>query len=58
MKNSDEMKIIKQKIAKATTKEELHAISYEVFLKSGSNTRLDNMVDTLCVKREIELGLL
>lgn len=43
-------------IKQATTKEELHKISYQAFLKE--TPKVSNKVDELCIKREIELGLL
>jgi hypothetical protein len=49
----------KKEIAKATSKDELHAISYEAFSSDESeisnNKSLSNKIDTLCVIRELEL---
>lgn len=53
-----DMNDIKKRINAAQTREELRAISYEVFRKSGSNIKLDNKVNKLCIQREVQLGLL
>ena len=49
-------------IKKATTKEELRQISYKAFLQDDNALRgkhsLYDKVITLCVSREIELGLI
>ncbi len=55
----------KKEIAAATTKAELRRISYEAFRDDTAPINLDftkcktlaDKVDRLCVKREIELGL-
>lgn len=55
----------KQQTSKATTKEELHEISYEAFIQDaapidsavfcGAKPRtLSDKVDALCIKREME----
>ena len=49
----------KKEIEKATSKDGLHALSYEAFLSDESeisnNNSLSNKIDTLCVIRELEL---
>ena len=51
----------KEEIKKATTREELRQISYKSFLQDESAMRgkrsLWDKVVTLCVEREVELGI-
>ena len=51
----------KEEIKKATTREELRQISYKAFLQDESAMRgkrsLWDKVVTLCVEREVELGI-
>ena len=51
----------KPMIAAATTKEELHKISYAAFMEDTSplcKNILSNRVDAMCMLREVELGFL
>lgn len=51
----------KTEINKATTKEELRQISYKAFLQDNNALKgkrsLYDKVITLCINREVELGL-
>ena len=55
------LKEYQNQIKAATTKEELHQISYKALTGDGNALRrsnsLWNKVIDLCVKREVELGL-
>lgn len=54
--NKNTIKKYQPLIEVATTKEELHKISYEVFLKENNKTA--DKIDELCIRREMELGLI
>ena len=52
----DKLRLYKDAIKKATTKEQLGEVSYKACLNEDNH--MWNKVIDLCVKREIELGLL